>query len=143
MKKIKKKKEDENIDIPDIGVFNFNEEDLELINEELYESKNSNEIKKIIKEEINEDDELELEEMKKDYSSQKEQNEILDNIISQAKDLAKKDMKKHKRSQIDSDSDDLDDDGDKKKKKGWQKYNYFQRKAIFNKINKGRFRKKK
>ena len=137
------KKEDENIDIPDIGVFNFNEEDLELINEELYESKNSNEIKKIIKEEINEDDELELEEMKKDYSSQKEQNEILDNIISQAKDLAKKDMKKHKRSQIDSDSDDLDDDGDKKKKKGWQKYNYFQRKAIFNKINKGRFRKKK
>ena len=31
----------------------------------------------------------------------------------------------------------------KKKKKGWQKYNYFQRKAIFNKINKGRFRKKK
>ena len=134
---------EENIDIPDIGVFNFNEEDLELINEELNESK-SNDISKIKKEEeIKEEDILdELEEMKNDYSSQNEQKEILDNIISQAKDLAKKDMKK-RRSQIDSDdSDAQSENGNKKKKNNWNKYNYFQRKAIFNKINKGRFKKK-
>ena len=125
-------------------MFNFNEEDLELINEELNESK-SNDISKIKKEEeIKEEDILdELEEMKNDYSSQNEQKEILDNIISQAKDLAKKDMKKHKRSQIDSDdSDAQSENGNKKKKNNWNKYNYFQRKAIFNKINKGRFKKK-
>ena len=134
----------ENIEIPDIGVFNFNEEDLELINEELIESKSNDIIKNGKEEEIKEDEEDdELEEIKKDYSSQKEQKEILDNIISQAKDLAKKDMKKHKRSQIDSDSDEQNEGGSKKKKKNWQKYNYFQRKAIFNRINKGRFRKNK
>ena len=141
---IEENKIEENIDIPDIGVFNFNEEDLELINEELNESK-SNNISKIKKEEeIKEEDILdELEEMKNDYSSQNEQKEILDNIISQAKDLAKKDMKK-RRSQIDSDdSDAQSENGNKKKKNNWNKYNYFQRKAIFNKINKGRFRKKK
>ena len=141
---IEENKIEENIDIPDIGVFNFNEEDLELINEELNESK-SNDISKIKKEEeIKEEDILdELEEMKNDYSSQNEQKEILDNIISQAKDLAKKDMKK-RRSQIDSDdSDAQSENGNKKKKNNWNKYNYFQRKAIFNKINKGRFRKKK
>ena len=124
-------------------MFNFNEEDLELINEELNESK-SNDISKIKKEEeIKEEDILdELEEMKNDYSSQNEQKEILDNIISQAKDLAKKDMKK-RRSQIDSDdSDAQSENGNKKKKNNWNKYNYFQRKAIFNKINKGRFKKK-
>ena len=140
---IEENKIEENIDIPDIGVFNFNEEDLELINEELNESK-SNDISKIKKEEeIKEEDILdELEEMKNDYSSQNEQKEILDNIISQAKDLAKKDMKK-RRSQIDSDdSDAQSENGNKKKKNNWNKYNYFQRKAIFNKINKGRFKKK-
>ncbi len=124
-------------------MFNFNEEDLELINEELNESK-SNDISKIKKEEeIKEEDILdELEEMKNDYSSQNEQKEILDNIISQAKDLAKKDMKK-RRSQIDSDNSDAQsENGNKKKKNNWNKYNYFQRKAIFNKINKGRFKKK-
>ena len=140
---IEENKIEENIDIPDIGVFNFNEEDLDLINEELNESK-SNDISKIKKEEeIKEEDILdELEEMKNDYSSQNEQKEILDNIISQAKDLAKKDMKK-RRSQIDSDdSDAQSENGNKKKKNNWNKYNYFQRKAIFNKINKGRFKKK-
>ena len=140
---IEENKIEENIDIPDIGVFNFNEEDLELINEELNESK-SNDISKIKKEEeIKEEDILdELEEMKNDYSSQNEQKEILDNIISQAKDLAKKDMKK-RRSQINSDdSDAQSENGNKKKKNNWNKYNYFQRKAIFNKINKGRFKKK-
>ena len=140
---IEENKIEENIDIPDIGVFNFNEEDLELINEELNESK-SNDISKIKKEEeIKEEDILdELEEMKNDYSSQNEQKEILDNIISQAKDLAKKDMKK-RRSQIDcDDSDAQSENGNKKKKNNWNKYNYFQRKAIFNKINKGRFKKK-
>ncbi len=140
---IEENKIEENIDIPDIGVFNFNEEDLELINEELNESK-SNDISKIKKEEeIKEEDILdELEEMKNDYSSQNEQKEILDNIISQAKDLAKKDMKK-RRSQIDSDNSDAQsENGNKKKKNNWNKYNYFQRKAIFNKINKGRFKKK-
>ena len=140
---IEENKIEENIDIPDIGVFNFNEEDLELINEELNESK-SNDISKIKKEEeIKEEDILdELEEMKNDYSSQNEQKEILDNIISQAKDLAKKDMKK-RRSQIDSDdSDAQSENGNKKKKNNWNKYNYFQRKAIWNKINKGRYKKK-
>ena len=47
-----------------------------------------------------------------------------------------------KKSQMDNVSDSDDNSKGKKKKNNFSKYNYFQRKAIFKKMNKGRGKKK-
>ena len=87
--------------------------------------------------EINEEDfdDEELEKMKEEINSQKERIEQIDeDYLSQAKDLAKNNMKKFKRSQLDDD----DDDDSKGGKKGLKKYNFFQRRAILKKMHKGK-----
>ena len=90
------------------------------------------------------DEELdeELEEMKEGFSSQKEKTEELDKMLLDAKNIAKENQKKYKRSQMENDDDlSYDDYMGKRKKSNWNKYNYFQRKAIFNKMRKGRAKK--
>ena len=80
-------------------------------------------------------DDEEFEKMKEEINSQKERIEQIDeDYLSQAKDLAKNNMKKFKRSQLDDD----DDDDSKGGKKGLKKYNFFQRRAILKKMHKGK-----
>ena len=90
------------------------------------------------------DDIQELEEMKEGFSSQKERTEELDKMLLEAKDIAKNNMKKYKRSQM-IDDDDLNNDDNnknKKKKSKFDQYNYFQRRNIINKIRRGKAKKK-
>jgi len=138
------KKADENIIIPENGIYAQNGDDLNLFDpdiEEFFNNSNNNNNKN-----GEEEDELneELDEMKEGFSSQKEKREEMDKLLLDAKNIAKMNMKKYKRSQMDDDDDDFDDNDNvkaKKKKRNWGKYNYFQRKAIFNKIRKGRKKK--
>ena len=144
-----KKNDDSNIIIPENGIYEENEDILNLFdinmeepNLENIDNKNNN-INKENKEGGN-DEELdeELEEMKEGFSSQKEKTEELDKMLLDAKNIAKENQKKYKRSQMENDDDlSYDDYMGKRKKSNWNKYNYFQRKAIFNKMRKGRAKK--
>ena len=145
-KEEKEEKEEEEIEIPENGVFIFNNDelyDLDQIQEEFSESKSNKEIiEKKKEEEIKEENE-ELEEMEKEEESKKEEIEKIDENIRLAKEIAINNNKKHKRGKIDSDNDDDNDDSkSNKKKSSWDKYNYFQRKAIFGKMRKGKGKRK-
>ena len=140
----KDKKKDDNIIIPENGIYAENGDELNLFDpdiEEFFNNSNNNNNKNGDEEnEINENEELD--EMKEGFSSQKEKREEMDKLLLDAKNIAKMNMKKYKRSQMDDDDDDIEDNFQaKKKKRNWGKYNYFQRKAIFNKIRKGRKKK--
>ncbi len=92
------------------------------------------------------DDIQELEEMKEGFSSQKERTEELDKMLLEAKDIAKNNMKKYKRSQMidddDLNSDDNNNNKNKKVKSKFNQYNYFQRRNIINRIRRGKAKKK-
>ena len=145
-KEEKEEEKEEEIEIPENGVFIFNNDelyDLAQIQEEFSESKSNKEIiEKKKEEEIKEENE-ELEEMEKEEESKKEEIEKIDENIRLAKEIAINNNKKHKRGKIDSDNDDDNDDSKSmKKKSSWDKYNYFQRKAIFGKMRKGKGKRK-
>ena len=141
---------DNDIFIPDNGVYNQeNEEDynnlflFESINEEPNESKKDENENKDKNEEKQKEEENIFEENEDDSNDYK--NDIDENIVNQARELAKIDKKKGKKSKKNSEnseSDDEDNSKNKKKKNKFSQYNYFQRKAIWNKINKGRAKKK-
>ena len=141
----KDKKIDENIIIPENGIYAQNGDELNLFDpdmEEFFNNSNNNNKSGNEENELNENENEELDEMKEGFSSQKEKREEMDKLLLDAKNIAKMNMKKYKRSQMDDDDDDIDDNFKaKKKKRNWGKYNYFQRKAIFNKIRKGRKKK--
>ena len=149
--KNEKNKNDNDIQIPDNGIFLHNgEEDINLFDENiaaLFEDNKINEDKQDDgKGEMDfyDDDIQELEEMKEGFSSQKERTEELDKMLLEAKDIAKNNMKKYKRSQM-IDDDDLNNDDNnknKKKKSKFDQYNYFQRRNIINKIRRGKAKKK-
>ena len=134
------KEEGSDIIIPENGIYNLNLEDegnlLYQINEAYDEIIDEIPPKEDDKEINGEDfDDEELEKMKEEINSQKERIEQIDeDYLSQAKDLAKNNMKKFKRSQLDDD----DDDDSKGGKKGLKKYNFFQRRAILKKMHKGK-----
>ena len=137
----KDKKMDENIIIPENGIYAENGDDLNLFDPDIEEFFNNSNISNKNRDEEDELNE-ELDEMKEGFSSQKEKREEMDKMLLDAKNIAKMNMKKYKRSQMDDDDDDIGDNlKAKKKKKNWGKYNYFQRKAIFNKMRKGRKKK--
>ena len=145
-------KNKKSIIIPENGIYGQNEEDMNLFDpniDELFDI-NSNNNTNNINNNNNNDDNLdddenndELEDMRQEFSSQKEKTEELDKLLLDAKNIAKNNNKKYKRSQMSDDDDDLsyDDYMGKKKKNSFNKYNFFQRRAIFNRIN--RKRKKK
>ena len=149
-KKEKEKKEENNEDIiiPENGVYALNEDDINYIdNDLLYEelshsNNNGNDNNNTGRKNEDMDEDLESEEIKKEYESQKEKIEKEESdYLKQAKEIAKNN-KKFKRSQLDSDSDDINEEKGKKKKNSLDKYNYFQKRAIWNKINKGKKKKK-
>jgi hypothetical protein len=145
-----KENKDNDIFIPDNGVYNQeNEEDynnlflFESINEEPNESKKDENENKDKNEEKQKEEENIFEDKENDSNDYK--NDIDENIVNQARELAKIDKKKGKKSKKNSEnseSDDEDNSKNKKKKNNFSQYNYFQRKAIWNKINKGRYKKK-
>ena len=149
-KKEKEKKEENNEDIiiPENGVYALNEDDINYIdNDLLYEelshsNNNGNDNNNTGRKNEDMDEDLESEEIKKEYESQKEKiDKEESDYLKQAKEIAKNN-KKFKRSQLDSDSDDINEGKGKKKKNSLDKYNYFQKRAIWNKINKGKKKKK-
>ena len=78
--------------------------------------------------------------MKEGFSSQKKRTEEFDKKLLEAKDIVKK---SYERNKIENDNDlSYDDYMGKKKKNLFNKYNYFQRKAIFNKMRKGKGKNK-
>ena len=137
-------KRDSNIIIPENGIFAQNDDALNLFDPNMEEFNLDNMVNNENDNQNNDDlddGNEELEEMKEGFSSQKERTEELDKMLLDAKQIAKDNSKKYKRSQIEGDNDlNYDDYMGKKKKSSWNKYNYFQRKAIFNKMRK---RKKK
>ena len=153
-KKNKKEKDDDsesnknnsiNLNIPDNGILNANEDDNILFDQNIFDQDNNNIISDNNQKnnsEENEEDE-ELEEMKKDCSSKKERNEELDKAILEAKSIAKNN--KFKKSQIESDDEDdvtYNDYMQKKKKSSFSNLNYFQRKNLFKRFNKGKKKNK-
>ena len=127
-----KKEVEDNIIIPDSGVYNLNQDDF--VDElDLYMIEGNNNIE-------NKDEEKEESIGEKEINTQKEKNEDIFNekYLNQAKELSKINNKK----KINSESDESQDSNDEKKKDRFGKYNYFQRKRIFEKINKGKHKKK-
>ena len=137
-KEEKKENNKEDINISDSGVYisdnieyNYT---FDSFNEEISDSKNEEKREdSIIKEEEEEYEE-------KENEQQNEAKDIDEKFLLQAKEIAKN--KNYKKSQISNVSNDSDGNKGKKKKSSLDKYNYFQRKAIINKINKGRRKKK-
>ena len=76
--------------------------------------------------------------MREDFSSQRKRTEELDKLLLGAKNLANNNMQKYKRGQIEDDDNDISYDDYMPKKASFSKYNYFQRKAIFDKMRKGK-----
>ena len=151
---IKGNKENKNniessIIIPENGIYAQNNEDINLFDSNIGElfdiNSNNNNINnkqnnECLNDDDNEENNEELEEMKEGFSSQEKRTEELDKLLLDAKNLAKN--KKYKRGEIDDDKD-LSDDYIKPKKNSLKQYNYFQRKYIFNKMRKGKGKKKK
>ena len=127
-----KKEVEDNIIIPDSGVYNLNQDDfVDELDLYMIEGNNNIEMK---------DEEKEESIGEKEINTQKEKSEDIFNekYLNQAKELSKINNKK----KINSESDESQDSNDKKKKDHFGKYNYFQRKKIFEKINKGKHKKK-
>ena len=153
--KEEKNENKEDIIIPESGVYNADNFDgnidysylFDKENEELNESKkdgNENKDKSKEKEKDEKDDDIDediLEENEKDSQNDKNENDE-DLAVNQAREIAKNHKKNMKKSQMDNVSDSDDNSKGKKKKNNFSKYNYFQRKAIFKKMNKGRGKKK-
>ena len=146
LNKNKDNKNIEDIIIPENGIYAQNDEDINLFDSfvgELFDDLSINNVDKNKNvEDLNENDDLdekELDEMKQVFSSQEERTEEMDKMLLDAKNIAKMNMKKYKRSQMDDDEDDIDRNNQgKKKKTNWKKYNYFQQKHVFEKMNKGK-----
>ena len=140
-----KNNDESKIIIPENGIYAQNEDIVNLFDNNMEEPNSENKDNNINNQEKNEnsdDLEEELEEMKEGFSSQKAKTEELDKLLLDAKNIAKNNMRKYKRSQEENDDDiSYDDYMGKKKKKSWGKYNFFQRKAIFQRMAKGKRKK--
>ena len=135
---------DPSILFSEMGIYTQNDDFVNLFENSMGEPIDNN-LDNKLDNNINKNDDIdeineELEDMKEGFSSQKKRTEEFDKKLLEAKDIAKK---SYKRNKIDNDDDlSYDDYMGKKKKNSFNKYNYFQRKAIFNKMRKGKGKNK-